>query len=211
VSGRRRRRGGLRRQQAGDRRFPIEFGGTDGAARAQSQPRGRAPEGVRVLVVHEWCVPAGPARKDTDRAGPVVQHEADAALLVQSATAAFVVDLDGGVVVDARRALERRDEADLGRLDATMQTDLTGRHRGDGRRGHVGDARRSAVAREPTPQHHQPDDQPDEREGDEGGRRERSHGSILRAGWVASCGLSSRHAPVLASGSPVHGGMRRYP
>ncbi len=95
------------------------------------------------------------AREDAQLARRVADPEADGLLLDDPAAAgrAVAVVVDDRAVVDARHALEQRDEGHLGGFDDPADADLAGRDRRDRRGRRVGDA-----GRDPVPAHAAPEE-----------------------------------------------------
>ena len=105
-------------------------------------PGGSSPSVPVALVEPDRCVDPGAAREDPQRARRVADPEPDRPFLRVTAVArrAVVVSVvDGRAVVDARHALEERDEDHLGRFDDAAEAHLAGRDRADRRGRGVGD------------------------------------------------------------------------
>ncbi len=171
----------------------------------RARPGRHPPERVFGLLVPQRGVPARPAREDPHAAARVAEHEADRPLLVQVlAIDGLAVTLDRGPVVDARCALQRRDEGHLGGLDDAAQADLAGGHRGDRRGARAADARGRPVAAEAAPQQGQAGQDAGTGRGQDLGRRELLHGRHRtgRRRWSAGSSAAARPCASLGRSRP---------
>ncbi len=151
---------GPHRQQRGDRGLAVDLRRRDGAARPQREPGRLVAERSGPIVEADRGVPACAAREHPHVARLVDDAKPDRALLdhVVGVAEIVVAALDRRAVVDARRALQWRDQHHLRRLDPPAHAHLTGRQRRDPRRAGVADARRRPVAAHPA------DEQPEARD-----------------------------------------------
>ena len=116
----------------------------------QRQPGRLLAEQARPVLPALGRLDPGIAREDPELAGVVADAEADGPLLDEPAAPgrAVAVLVDDRAVVDARHALEPRDEGHLGGFDDPADADLAGRDRRDRRGRRVGDP-----GRDPVPAH----------------------------------------------------------
>ena len=169
-------------QQPGDGDRVVDLGRPGRTALPDGETGRCLARQVGVAFEPDRCVEPRAAREDPQAPRRIADAEPDRLFLLEpvAATAAVLVATDRRAVVDARHALEQRDEGQLGRFDDPAHSHLAGRQRRDRRGRGVRHADERAIAAESASQQDEPGDDAGSREGRHSRIGQRLHDPIVR-------------------------------